>query len=226
MYKKIELLYKKKSPYNKIKVKIFWTYIGAVAGLLIFNLFNTYIMMFLIVLITVVIMKYICEKELGTKLYLKFGKKDNQLNKLICEKENELLKKYLKENNIYNQKTLNCLIGHYRNLIMPKVINDNFWSIIAILVSVILAFFSKDGFDFNRFEEAIPYLISVSFIIIIIFISIKQFGELKIFLKGEDGMYERLESIFSELYVECVNELENINKISRRKPHKNMKNSK
>lgn len=103
---------------------------------------------------------------------------------------------------------MNCLIEHYRNLIKQKVLGDNFWSIIAILASVILAFVTSDGFDFNGFEKAIPYLISFALIIIIIFISIKQFSEIKTFLKGEDGMFESLESIFSELYVECLKELE------------------
>lgn len=208
MYNKIELLYKKKSPYNKIKVKIFWTYIGIVVGLLVFNLFNTYFMMILTVLITVVIMKYICEKELGTKLYFRFSKKGKTLTDIILDKENELFKNYLIENNMYNEKALNCLIEHYRNLIKPKVIGDNFWSIIAILASVILAFVTTDGFDFNSFEKAMPYLISFALIIIIIFTSIRQFSEIKTFLKGEDGIFESLESIFSELYVECLKELE------------------
>lgn len=104
MYNKIELLYKKKSPYNKIKVKIFWAYTGIVVGLLVFNLFNTYFMMILTVLITVIIIKYICEKELSTKLYFRFSKKGKPLNDIILEKENELFKNYLIENNMYNEK--------------------------------------------------------------------------------------------------------------------------
>ena len=37
-----------------------------------------------------------------------------------------------------------------------------------------------------------------------LYFSYSQFIEAKKFLKGEDGMIERLEEIFSELYVECI----------------------
>ena len=40
-----------------------------------------------------------------------------------------------------------------------------------------------------------------------IYFSYNQFIEAKKLLKGEDGMNERLEEIFSELYIEYVNEL-------------------
>ena len=37
---------------------------------------------------------------------------------------------------------------------------------------------------------------------LIIYYIIKKFAEIKKFFKGEDGIYERLEIIFSELYLE------------------------
>ena len=94
---------------------------------------------------------------------------------------------------------------HYRNLVKPKVVSDNFWSIIAIIVSILLAFVTKDGFNFNSFEKALPYLISIGLVVSTILIFIRQFSQAKVFFKGEDGMYERLEEIFSELYTECIN---------------------
>ena len=69
MYKKIEELYKKKSPYNKIKIKMFWTYIVIALFLSLFNFFNSYVLMILTVILTIIRMKYICEKELNTKLF-------------------------------------------------------------------------------------------------------------------------------------------------------------
>lgn len=209
MYKKIEELYKKQSPYNKIKIKMFWAYIGIVFFLLLFNIIDSSFMMLLTVIITTIIMKKICEKELNTKLYFKFDKKDKKgkpLDEIICEKENEMFRSYLIENKIHNSKTLKCIMEHYRNLVKPKIVSDNFWSIIAITISILLAFVTKDGFDFKSFEKALPYLISFTFIILTILFSIKQFSEIRTFLKGEEGMYERLEVVFSELYVESLKE--------------------
>lgn len=209
MYKKIEELYKKQSPYNKIKIKTFWTYIGIVFFLLLFNVIDSSFMMLLTVIITTIIMKKICEKELDTKIYFKFDKKDKKgkpLDEIICEKENEMFQSYLIENKINNSQTLKCIMEHYRNLVKSKVVSDNFWSIITIVISVLLAFVTKDGFDFKSFEKTLPYLISFTFIVLIILFSIKKFGEIRTFLKGEEGMYERLEIIFSELYIESLKE--------------------
>ena len=209
MYKKIEELYKKQSPYNNIKIKMFWTYIIVILFLLLFNIFNSSLLLLLTVITTINIMKKICEKELNTKLHFKFDKKDTKgkfLDEIISEKENEMFQSYLIENKISNSQTLKCIMEHYRNLVKPKVVSDNFWSIIAIAISVLLAFVTKDGFDFKSFENALPYLISFVFIVFTIFISIKQFSEIRTFLKGEEGMYERLEVIFSELYIESLKE--------------------
>ena len=227
MYKKIEELYKKQSPFNKIKIKMFWTYIGIVFFLLLFNVIDSSFMMLLTVIITMIIMKKICEKELDTKLCFKFDKKDKKgkpLDEIICEKEKEIFQSYLIENKISNSQTLKCIMEHYRNLVKPKVVSDNFWSIIAIIVSILLAFVTKDGFDFNSFEKALPYLISIGFVVLIILFFIRQFSQAKVFFKGEDGMYERLEEIFSELYIKYISDIEvsNLNTL-KKKINKNVK---
>lgn len=228
MYKKIEELYKKQSPFNKIKIKMFWTYIGIVFFLLLFNVIDSSFMMLLTVIITTIIMKKICEKELDTKLCFKFDKKDKKgkpLDEIICEKENEMFQSYLIENKIHNSQTLKCIMEHYRNLVKPKVVSDNLWSIIAIVISVLLAFATKDGFDFKSFEKTLPYLISFTFIVLIILFSIKQFSEIRTFLKGEEGMYERLEVIFSELYIESLKEKDTPKKKTIKIRNKKSKNT-
>ncbi len=227
MYKKIEELYKKKSPYNKIKIKMFWTYIVIALFLSLFNFFNSYVLMILTVILTIIRMKYICEKELNTKLHFKFNKKnakEKPLEDIIYEKENELFQNYLKTKKNYNSQTLKCVMEHYRNLVKPKVVSDNFWSIIAIIVSILLAFVTKDGFNFNSFEKALPYLISIGLVVSTILIFIRQFSQAKVFFKGEDGMYERLEEIFSELYIKYISDIEasNLN-IPKKKIGKNVK---
>ena len=83
---------------------------------------------------------------------------------------------------------------------------------------------TKDGFDFNSFEKALPYLISIGFVVLIVLFFIRQFSQAKVFFKGEDGMYERLEEIFSELYIKYISDIEvsNLN-TSKKKIGKNVK---
>lgn len=102
-------------------------------------------------------------------------------------------------------------------MIKNKMVGGNLLAILSIAIPAILSFYTKDGFDFNGLAIALPYLISFSIVIIMLYFSYSQFIEAKKFLKGEDGMIERLEEIFSELYIECIN----TNIVEKRKNLKN-----
>jgi len=67
MFNKIEDLYKKKSPYNRITKRIFWVYIIIIFLLWILNINNIYIMMVITLIMSFLIIKRIYEKELKTK---------------------------------------------------------------------------------------------------------------------------------------------------------------
>ena len=137
------------------------------------------------------------------------------LSLIIKNEEDKLFKEYSIKNNLYNEKSLLCIIGHYRNLIKTKIVGGNLLAILSIAVPILLSFYTKEGFDFNGLANALPYLISFSIMIILLYFSYNQFIEAKKFLKGEDGMIERLEEIFSELYVEYINE-SNVDKIKKK----------
>ena len=208
MYKDIEEIYKKKSPYNIIKKRTFWIYVVFILISLIFNFLNKVVPMILVFIAMLLIMKVVSEKVLNTKLHLSIGKKQDNgvtLPFIIRNAEKELFKNYSIKNNMYNEKTLLCIIDHYRNMIKTKIVGGNLLAILSIAIPVILSFYTKDGFDFNGLAIALPYLISFSIVIIMLYFSYSQFIEAKKFLKGEDGMIERLEEIFSELYTECIN---------------------
>lgn len=208
MYKDIKEIYKKKSPYNIIKKKTFWIYAVFTLISLIFNFLNKIVLMILVLIAMLLIMKYISEKVLNTKLHLSIGKKkDNEvaLPLIIRKAEKELFKDYSIKNNLYNEKSLLCIIDHYRNMIKTKIVGGNLLAILSIAIPAVLSFYTKDGFDFNGLANALPYLISFGIMIILLYFSYSQFIEAKNFLKGEDGMIERLEEIFSELYIECIN---------------------
>lgn len=205
MFNKIENLYKKNSPYNRIKIRMFWVYILSAFLLWIFNINNIYIMMFIMLIIVFIATKYICEKELKTKLYLKINKKEDDvepLNEIIHNREKNLFKKFLIEEKQYNKESLECIVNHYRTYIKQSIVGDNFWAIIGIVISIALAFVTKEGFDFNSFEKSLPYLVSFIIMTSTIYYTIKKFAEIRKFFKGEDGIYERLEIIFSDLYLE------------------------
>ena len=207
MYKDIEEIYKGKSPYNIIKKRTFWIYVVFILISLIFNFLNKIVPMILVFIAMLLIMKYISEKVLKTKLHFSIDKKkDNELSLslIIRNAEKELFKDYSIKNNLYNEKSLLCIIEHYRNMIKTKIVGGNLLAILSIVIPVVLSFYTKDGFDFNGLANALPYLISFSVMIIMLYFSYSQFIEAKKFLKGEDGMIERLEEIFSELYVECI----------------------
>lgn len=219
MFNKIENLYKKKSPYNRIKIRMFWAYILSAFLLWIFNINNIYIMMVIMLIIVFVATKYICEKELKTKLYLKINKKEDDgepLNEIIHNREKSLFKEFLIEEKQYNKESLECIVNHYRTYIKQSIVGDNFWAIIGIVISIAIAFVTKEGFDFNSFEKSLPYLICFIIMTLIIYYIIKKFAEIKKFFKGEDGIYERLEIIFSELYLE-YSEVKTLKKTNTKK---------
>lgn len=208
MYKDIEEIYKKKSPYNIIKKRTFWIYVVFILISLIFNFLNKVVPMILVFIAMLLILKVVSEKVLNTKLHLSIGKKQDDgvtLPFIIRNAEKELFKNYSIKNNMYNEKTLLCIIDHYRNMIKTKIVGGNLLAILSIAIPAILSFYTKDGFDFNGLAIALPYLISFSIVIIMLYFTYSQFIEAKKFLKGEDGMIERLEEIFSELYTECIN---------------------
>ena len=227
MYRQIEYIYKKKSPYNRMKVKLFFLYVIDVILLWIFNINKLYVLMVITIIINIFVIKHIYEKELEEKLCIRIKRNefDKSLNELIQRKEKQLFIDYLNSKNIYNKETIEFIVNHYRAHIKSKIVGDNFWAIIAIVISIVLAFITKEGFDIKLFEKSLPYLISFVALAIIIYHSVKGFMEIKKFFKGEDGIYENLESIFSELYVEfsCNNNVKKtIKKSSNRRKKKSV----
>ncbi len=208
MYRDIEEIYKKKSPYNIIKKRTFLIYVVFILISLIFKFLNKIVLMILVFIAMLLIMKIVSEKVLNTKLHFNIGKKNENemtLPLIIKNAEKKLFKDYSIKNNIYNEKSLLCIIEHYRNMIKTKIGGGSLLAILSIAIPAILSFYTKDGFDFNGLIIALPYLISFSIVIIMLYFSYSQFIEVKKFLTGEDGMIERLEEIFSEIYVECIN---------------------
>lgn len=206
MYRKIDDYYKKNSPYKKIKI---WTYVLAffvTLLLLAFSTIKNYVIPLIIIFIfAILVMKKIYEKILSEKLYFNFNNKNNSgvpLNNLISEKEKKMFIDYLNDNNLYNKDSIKCILEHYRCFIKTKTINGNFLGILSIIIPIILTFVTQEGFDFKSFSVAFPYILSLILVVILIYFPISKVITIKKVFTGEDGLEERLESIFSEIYVE------------------------
>lgn len=209
MYKRIEKFYKKESPYNIVKKKTFWIYyLGAIIAL-VFNICRLHILMMLTFAATILLIKSKCEKILNTKFPLKIGRKEKSVKVLpdiIRDQEYKMFKNYVIKNNLYGKKTLLCIIDHYRNLIKPKIVENNLLAILSIAIPILLSFYTGGVFDFKAFTVALPYIFSFIVVIVVLYFIYKEFIQFKDFFKGVDGMNDRLEEIFSELYIECVND--------------------
>lgn len=151
---------------------------------LIFKFFNKIVLMILALIAMTLAIKLVSEKVLNIKLYFNLGKKNNDisLTLIIKNTENKLFKDYSIKNNLYNEKSLLCIIEHYRNLIKTRVVGGNLLAILSIIVPVLLAFYTKDGFDFNGLASALPYIIF--FVIILLYFSYSQLIEMKKIFKG------------------------------------------
>jgi len=204
MYNKIEDLYKKKSAYNRITRKFFIVYFISFFSIWLFGLFKHTYISIILVLVLLYFMKRISENELKKKFYIlkKSSSKGNTLQDEINNQEIRIMKKYLIANNLYNEKNVINIINHYRNLIMPKNRGNNFWTIVSLIITLIIPFVNKDGFNIELLNSVLPYFLSLIIVCVIICLSYKEIFTLTKSLKGELRIYERLEEIFSEILIE------------------------
>lgn len=210
MYGEIEKKYEKESLYNKIKKWFSIIYFGLAFILYIFNCLNFFIPVVIFLLFIAFIVKEIILKKINKKNDTKLS-----LSQIIKIKELELFRKYSIQKNIYNEKSLICIIDHYKNLIKPKIAKVNILGILSLVVTIISLFYTDEGLNVNKMKEDLPVILFIIFSIILICIILNIFAESLKIIKGEDGMYERLEEIFSELYIECINNKDNIKKDSK-----------
>lgn len=228
MYKKIEELYKKHSPYNLVRKDMFIIYLVGVVISLVFNFYNNYILMIITMLIMLFSIIKRCEKILKTKLYISLNtknKNEKKLKDIINDKEKDLFKKYVQKENLYNEKSILCILEHYRTLFKNKITSSEILTILSIILPIPLSFIKDGEFDINGLVTVIPYLICFAIVIFTCYFAFRNFLEMKKMFKGEDGMYERLEVIFSELYIESLKEKDTPKKKTIKIRNKKSKNT-
>lgn len=212
MYNEIEKIYKKKSPYNLIEKIVLLIYFVVCLILFVFKI-NVVIWFAIFYLVSFVVLLFLTSFVI--KIIGKIKGSNMSLFINIRSKEKKVLKKHLKDNDLYNEKSLVCIIDHYRSMIKTKNVESEFLTLLSILLPIISGFYLNGNYDTVGFINFLPYLIISIIIIAIICVFFKGFFAIGRILKGEDGMYERLEEIFSELYIECINNKDNIKKDSK-----------
>lgn len=225
MYKKIEDLYKKHSPYNLVRKDMYIIYSIGIVIALVFNFYNNYILMIITMLIMLLLIIKRCEKILKIKLHICLNiknKNEKILKDIIDDNEKELFRKYVQKEKLYNEKMILCILDHYRTLFKNKITSSEILTILSIILPIPLSFIKDGNFDIKGLVTAIPYLICFATVIFTCYYAFRNFIEIKKMFKGEDGMIERLEEIFSELYIECVND-EKQTKVIAKKKVKNAK---
>lgn len=208
MYKNIERFYKENSPYSRIKKWILTIYTLFIVISFVLNFYKKIVIMLILVLVFYFVMLKVCEKILKRKLDFKLRRingNESYLSGIISSKELLLFKDYVIKNNYYNEKSLLCIIGHYRKSNKIKVIGINLLSLLSLFLPLITAFYTKDGFNLELMISVLPNAFVYIFIIILLYGLFSQFVSVVRMLKGEDSMPERLEEIFSTLYIDLVN---------------------
>lgn len=199
MFSKIEKVYKKESPYNKIIKTFIIVYVLSFMALWFFGLFKRPYFTLIFVFVQLHVIKIISEKEFNKKFTLKsIIKHDGQSELLheIEEKEIKIMKKYLNENNINNNICITNIIDHYRILKSSKENHISLLELISLIVTILIPFINNNGFDIELLKKIAPYFITLIIMIAILYIFFEEIIILKKSLKGELYIYERLEEIF------------------------------
>lgn len=208
MYKNIENIYINESPYNKIIKRVIIAYIVLVLlsalGDYLCSLTHLLYLRIIIILISVVLiygvvyiyLNSIFKKYLQINLIMAFKNKRSKYVESINKKEYEKFKDYVIKHNIYNEKSLNCILYHYREMKQHEKSKNNLLVVLSIALPVVI----------EACDKKLPWVILSIAAIILIYYIFSGASEVKLLLSGRSGMNARLEEIFTELYIECINE--------------------
>lgn len=216
MYKRIENEFVKKSYFRKIgrcglAITVFVAICYIIGSILVFNFSNNNILwqiiLAVIIFILITILCYFF--VFWTLRYLKKDKKKkffhfmdniNEFKQYIHEKDLDLFIIILKENQINNNQKLEAVINHYRIKISRNVKKgSNILAFVSLIISLI-ALFSTDYFASSSIN--IAYAICLIIISLFLYWLITSTISKMCLILGEEALYERIESVLSEIYME------------------------
>lgn len=126
----------------------------------------------------------------------------NEFKQYIHEKDLDLFIIILKENQINNNQKLEAVINHYRIKISRNVKKgSDILAFVSLIISLI-ALFSTDYFASSSINIAYAIcLIIISYHIFLYWLITSTISKMCLIL-GEEALYERIESVLSEIYME------------------------
>lgn len=226
MFKGVEDTYKKNSMLNKAIRKSLNMYF-IVAFIMVFSapilyktfrwpiIINIFFMIFFIIFFGTLIL-YTIFKNLGFKFSFKFKTNKENIFKAIIDAEKHdiiLIKEWLIKNDCYDIDCIRIYMEHYQNLNTKKEKNNNFWAILAMIHGALISIAVSSD------EKIINTLICYTAIILAFGVSMKIIYngiiDIKSSFTGDDNLYERLEEIFFQLYIDL--------KLEKEKPTKGKK---
>lgn len=205
MFREIESIYKKESPYNKIVKTFIVVYFLSFVLLWVFGLFKKPYFAVIFVLGMICAIKIIIEQVLDKKISIKSMIKYNGQSELLKEiekKEIKIMKNYLNKNRINNNICITNIIEYYRNKTTHRENSISIVEFINIFITILVPFINGNGIDTELLKNTFPYFLTLIIIIILIFTISKWIFTIKKDLKGEYYMYEKLEEIFSIILCE------------------------
>lgn len=203
MYKNLEEYYKKNNIFNIITRRTFLIYfVFVLIAFLLGIKFNAWLTFgFIVLILFAFIIQLLIKMEV--KIIINKKTKKMELGKyLSIQKENiKIVKIFLKQNKMMEKEIIKDLLEHYRNAKSVTIKGGNFITWFGLFLTVIFYFIDINGINWEKFEIAIPYMLI--FILFYIFsVSTKQIIKM---YKGEIDLYDELEEILGEIYIEIIN---------------------
>jgi len=128
--------------------------------------------------------------------------KIGSLRNSVHKQEYELIKEHLVKKEMMDIENIKNFICHYRNYMKNKVKKAELISILSLVMTILFLVIDDNGLKIDIINKVLPHVLTF----LVIYALYGMICYLINALKGEDGMYERLEEIFSEILVELIND--------------------
>ncbi len=211
MYKDIETFYKKNDPFAKFIKYLTISYSVFLTIALICAIYKWYFLMLIIEAVTIIVAIlhfFHFSKEMPSNIKKKVFSVHiiHNTKKMFKYGEIKIFKQMAQKQKIYHEETLKCILEHYRLFISQKQFSVSFVSLISIALPILLSFYNNGSFNTVDLMNSLKYIAVFLIGMFAFYYVINSVVNIKRLILGEDAMYIRLEEIFSELYVECINE--------------------
>lgn len=207
MFENLELYYQQESKSIKNPISIVVIVIlSSIISQIIFQILNfnssiiNHILLTLFTLLIVIIIysltkfkKYNIKPSLNYKEIINILREEKEKNSI---EDIEMIEKYLKDNNLYNDKIIENLINHYRSIIASNPKSDIFFPILTLVLTIIIA--SEDKIN-------ISIIIPVLVLSCVITFAVKQHKDMYLILTKKENMYLNLENILCIIYINFLN---------------------